>query len=81
MLQTHAFKKKRERNEFLFYRCECKYVFFFFPLRGPAVQYTTDYPCVRVCVRACVCVCFGGFREGVLQYGSSMSFELVGQEC
>lgn len=24
--------------------------FFFFPLRGPAVQYTTDYLCVRVCV-------------------------------
>lgn len=81
MLQTHAFKKKKREMNFFSTDVNVNMFFFFFPLRGPAVQYTTDYLCVRVCVRACVCVCFGGFREGVLQYGSPMSFELVGQEC
>lgn len=57
-------------------------MFFFLPLkRASCTVYDRLSVCARVCASVCVCVCFGGFREGVLQYGSSMSFELVGQEC
>lgn len=47
MLQTHALKK-REREMNFFSTDVNVNIFFFFPLRGPAVQYTTDYLCVRV---------------------------------